>query len=458
MKLKVGLSILVMSLLLPITSIYAVLNLELTKGIDSAIPIAIIPFQFQGHTKISTDITKVITNDLQNSGQFKALDLTTVRQLPHTLQTVDFNYWRKLDIDDLVIGNIQALGNNNYQINFTLLDIYKGDEHERLAKAQGELVNTAINPVLLNKEYIVKDRDLRRLAHQIADQIYQKLLGQRGIFATKIAYILVKRPKNQLTQYSLVVADVDGFNPQAIVTSDQPLMSPAWSPDGKQLAYVSFENRRASIYISDIATGNRKLITQFSGINGAPDWSSDGKKLALVLSKDGNPNIYSIDLDSGHLDQLTHDWSIDTEPAWSPDGKAVAFTSDRGGSPQIYQVALDSLKTQRLTFNGSYNAKASFSPDGKDLIFLHRNNGQYDIAIQDLKTGTIDVLSNFGDDQSPSIAPNGKMIIYASRNGDQRILALVSTDGSVKLRLPETEGDAREPAWSPFMDEDSDAN
>jgi len=450
-KLKVMATIFLACLFLPFISTYAVLNLELTKGIDSAIPIAIVPFQYQGSAKLSTDITQVITHDLQDSGQFKTLSSDNFNHHPTTLASVDFNYWQKLNVDNLVIGNIQALGNDDYQVNFTLLDIYKGNKRALLSQTKGAVINNDINPVLLTQEYIVKAKNLRRLAHKISDKIYEKLLGQRGIFSTKIAYVLVQRSQGKPTKYSLIIADADGHNPHAIVTSIQPVMSPAWSPDGKKIAYVSFENRRASIYVSDIATGKRQLITQFPGINGAPAWSPDGKQLAVVLSMAGNPNIYTVNLSSGRMKQLTHDWSIDTEPEWSPDGKSIVFTSDRGGSPQIYRIDLATDKIQRLTFNGRYNAQASFSPDGKNLVFLHRSNKKYDIAIQNLETGVMTVLSSFEDDQSPSVAPNGKMIIYASRAGDKRILALVSSDGRVKLRLPETHGEVREPAWSPFL-------
>jgi TolB protein len=443
----------ILFLLLAQTSAYAVLNLELTKGVDSSVPIAVVPFETQGNESPTVDISNIIASDLQNSGQFKLFDTEQMKQLPSRLSEVDFDYWRGLKINDLVIGDIQAEGGGVFRINFSLLDVYKNQINNNrstsVKNTMGIILNSNINPVLVDKTYITKDKGLRKLGHNIADVIYQKLTGEKGIFSTKIAYVLVKRKQDYSAQYSLVVADADGYNQHAILVSPQPIMSPAWSPDGKQIAYVSFENRRASLFISTVATGKRRLVTRFPGINGAPAWSPDGKKLAIVLSRDDNTKIVTINLATGKLQQLTNGWSIDTEPKFSPDGKSIIFTSDRGGSPQIYRMNLANRQVKRITFSGNYNARASFTPDGENIIMLHRDNGLFDVAIQNLKTGVVTVLTGAGNDQSPSVAPNGKMIIYASHNEGRGVLGLVSTDGRVKLRLPESEGEVREPVWGP---------
>ncbi|MBU1628499.1 MAG: Tol-Pal system beta propeller repeat protein TolB, partial [Gammaproteobacteria bacterium] len=357
--------------------VQAVLNLELTQGVDNAVPIAVIPFVVTGE-KPSADVSNIITQDLQNSGQFKLMDTSAVKLLPSQPKGVDFQYWRSVDVNDVVIGSVKPLGNQRFSVTYFLLDPYKTG-----------------NEIISTQSVTVKEAQLRVLAHHIADAIYQQITGVPGIFATKIAYVLVQRQGIWPIRdtYRLVVADADGYNPQAILISRDPIMSPSWSPDGKRLAYVSFEKRRASVYISNVATGVRTLVTQFPEINGAPAWSKDGKRLAIVLSKDGNPRIYSIDLATKKIVPITRSWSIDTEPAWSPDGKTMLFTSDRGGSPQIYLKDLNSGKVQRITFDGSYNAKASWAPDGKSIVFLHRNQQRaYDIAMQDLQTGNVTVL------------------------------------------------------------------
>ncbi|MBN1683997.1 MAG: Tol-Pal system beta propeller repeat protein TolB [Gammaproteobacteria bacterium] len=426
---------------------FAVLNLELTKGVDRAIPIALVPFQNSKTAPL--DVSEVITHDLKNSGQFKLLDLDAISQFPHDLKSVDFDYWRGLSIDNLVIGTLQPNINDSYEVNFSLLDIYRNNIHEQIKSRVSAMMKTGFDPVLLSQSFEkIKSADLRPLAHHIADLIYQKLTGIKGIFSTRIAYVLVKHNQfGQPIKFYLEVADADGYNPQPILISPEPILSPAWSPDGQRLAYVSLEKNRAAIYISDVATGQRKLLTDFPGINGAPAWSPDGKKVALVLSKDESPKIYIMDLKTRKLRQITHGWSIDTEPAFSPNGQSLIFTSDRGGGPQIYQVNLSDGFIKRLTFEGDYNARASFTPDGESIVMLHREAGNFNIAIQDLGSGNMTVLSHASDDQSPSVAPNGKMVIYASQSGDQGILEIVSTDGQVRLNLPATDGEVREPVW-----------
>lgn len=415
---------------------YAALQLELTQGVDKAIPIAIVPFAAPtGDT--SQAIVSVIQADLKYSGRFKLLAAEQAEQQPHNLSEVNYGYWRKQGADNLVIGSITPVSGGRYKVSFALLDVVS-------AGTDGQ-------HILLQQDFTTNQEGLRRLTHHISDLIYEKLTGMRGVFSTKIAYVLVKRWAHKAPEYRLEVADMDGYNPRSVLISKSPIMSPSWSPDGKQLVYVSFENRRSAIYISDIASGTRHQVTSFPGINGAPSFSPNSKQLALVLSKEDKPKIYLKDLVSGTVNQLTDGWSIDTEPHWSPNGEAVIFTSDRGGAPQIYRVDLATHSVTRLTYNGSYNARASYTPDGSGLVMIHREDGQYYIAKQDLASGRIVLLSTTGYDQSPSIAPNGSMVIYASQVGGRPVLGISSTDGRVKIRLPARDGDVQEPVWSPFL-------
>lgn len=431
-------------LILP-CSAYAVLDLELTQGIDKAIPIAVVPFSVKGMEdtkKIPTDVSSVIANDLHHSGEFKVADVDRLPQRPHTLKEVDFSLWQDVNVDHLVIGTIEKHG-TNYRVTYYLLSVYKSTTDETMQ---------ANDSVMLSHTYTVTGKSLRRLAHEIADRIYEKLIGDRSVFSTKIAYIVEKRKAFKSSRYYLMIADADGYAPLPILISRQPIMSPSWAPDGKKISYVSFEKRRASIYLSDIATGHRRLITRFSGINGAPSFSHDGKKLALVLSKTGSPKVYILDIATKKLTQITHGFSIDTEPSWAPDDKSLIFTSDRGGRPQIYQVDLATRKIQRLTYDGRYNARASFTEDGEHIVLLHRGEeGPYSVAVQDLSTGVLTVLAEDSNNQSPSVSPNGKMVIFTADAEEKGVLGIVSLDGRVKLRFPESEGSVREPVWGPFF-------
>lgn len=423
-----------------ITTANAALDLELTQGMQGAIPIAIVPFSGQ-ETSLNApnNIANVMAADLNNSGRFKVADFNSLQQTPHDNQTVDYSYWQKRNLGNLVVGSVQPIGGGKYQVSFQLMNTYAG-------KRQND--NTAPAPVLSDK-FTINQGSLRDLAHHISDLVYQQLTGDRGIFSTKIAYVLVKQTNDQ-KRYYLEVADQDGYNPRALLSSNRPIMSPAWSPNGKYIAYVSYEGDNSSIYVQDVSSGARRRVSGFPGMNNAPAWSPDSSKLALVLTKTGYPKIYIMNLSSGALTQITDGYSLDTEPNWAPNSQSLIFTSDRGGSPQIYQINLASRQIQRLTFNGTYNARSSFTPTGTGIVVLTQNGSGYDIAFQDLQNGRINLLTNAGDIQSPTVAPNGKMVAYAESNGG--VLGMVSTDGKVKLRLPAGDGNVQEPAWSPFFD------
>jgi TolB protein len=407
----------------------AVLTIEITKGIEGAIPIAVVPFGWAGQGQLPEDIAQVVREDLERSARFKPLSPDDMLTRPTTPQEILWQSWKVLGQDYLVIGRVEPLGGDSFDIQFYLFDVYTG---QQLAS------------------YSMRERapNLRRAAHRISDIIYEKITGERGIFASRIAYVTVVNQSGRRV-YKLQVADADGYNPHTVVVSPEPLMSPAWSPDGKKLAYVSFETRRPAIYLQTLSTGERERLVQFPGINGAPAWSPDGSKLAMTLSKDGNPEIYVLDLVSRQLKRLTESVAIDTEPAWSPDGNTIAFTSDRGGSPQVYLMPATGGAPRRVTFQGNYNARPVFSKDGSRLAFVHGNGG-YKIAVLDLKSKAVNVLTAGPLDESPSFSPNDRMLLYATRGEGRRQLAVVSIDGKVQQRLGTQEGDVLEPAWSPF--------
>lgn len=435
---------LVSIILLWFSSANAALDLVLTQGINAALPIAIVPFvnEQEAIAPGNQTITTILKNDLQNSGQFWVKTAVGLSHSPSNVNQIDFKYWRKQGVNDVVVGSVNALGDGRYQIVFQLVNLFN-----QSAKASQSDRN---NAVLLSRSITARAAALRQLAHYISDLIYQQLTGVPGIFNTKIAYVLVQRSVDQAPKYTLEVADEDGFKPQALLTSSQPIMSPNWSPDGNKIAYVSFESDQPAIYIQDVATGQRQIISEFPGINGAPAFSPDGKYLALVLTRTGNPKIYVLALASGKLTQITNGYSIDTEPAWAPDGKSLLFTSNRGGTPQIYLYNFETNQVQRISFDGNYNARASFLPNKRDIVMMHRETGMFGIARQDLESGRLQVLVQTGNDESPSLSPNGKMVLYATQYGGRAVLAMVSTDGRVKLRLPEREGSVQEPAWSPY--------
>lgn len=402
----------------------AALDLELTQGINSALPVGINTF---GEHSAGQELTQVINNDLQLSGQFNLI------RAPYGVTgQPGVTAWKQAGADSVVLGRVTPSGSNRYDVHFELLD----------AVAQGR--------VLLSMDFQTSATDVRALAHHISDLIYEKLTGERGVFSTRIAYILVQRSGGR-ARYSLEVADADGFNPQSLLVSSEPVMSPAWSPDGRQIAYVSFEKRKAQIFTVAVETGKRRLLTDFSGINGAPAWSADGRHLAVVLSKGGNPKIYSVDLTSGTMKQLTFGDAIDTEPRFTPDGRSLIFTSGRGGSPQVYQMSLADGTVNRLTFEGNYNARASYTADQKHLVMLHREDHNFNIAVQDTDNARVRLLTFSSLDESPSVSPDGRLVVYATRFNNQGVLGLVSLDGRVRTRLPVRQGDVQEPAWSPYL-------
>ncbi len=424
--------LLLVTLILPYSA-SAILKMELTQGVVGAIPIAVVPFAAGSDTP-PQDIAGIIGNDLQTSGRFKVYGNNALNQYPSDAQQVSTSYFHRLGADQVVVGKVNSLGADQYQVSFQLVDAYQASK--------------AAN-VVVSKTYTVTASNLRAVAHHISDIIFKQLTGIPGVFSTKLAYVVVQHDQ-RAARYSLEVSDQDGYNPRPLLNSPEPIMSPSWSPNGRQIAYVSFENHRAGIYLQDVASGARRVLSHFSGINGAPAWSPDGRKLALVLSKSGAPNIYVMDINSQALSQLTHDFYINTEPAWSPDGRSLLFTSNRGGGTQIYQIDLANGAATRLSFDGDYNARASFSRDGKSVAMIHKVAGIYSIALLDLDTGRMRVLSgSVVDSASPSMAPNGSMVLYETLYGGRNVLGMVSTDGRIQLRLPARNGEAQDPAWSP---------
>ncbi len=410
----------------------AVLDIKITQGIEQALPIAIVPFSWsQAGSVAPVDLTKVITDDLKRSGRFDVMDDLDLPQRPTEFDAINFNDWRKLGMENILIGNLTQTENGDYDVSFRLIDVYRGKQ-------------------IAGFRIPAKPNLLRRVAHQISDIVFEKLTGTAGAFDTRVAYITVKKVKNKKI-HTLQIADADGYNAQILLESPEPLLSPAWSPNGKKIAYVSFEGRNSAIYVQDILTGKRERVAAFEGINSAPDWSPEGSRLAMTLSKDGNTEIYIMSLHSKSLTRMTNHSGIDTEPTWSPDGRKLAFTSDRSGGPQIYEMDIRGGRPKRVSFEGNYNVRPAYSPDGKFITLVHAVNGSYHIGLLDLSNGYINTLTNAKLDESPSFAPNGGMIIYATTGVRGAQLAAVSTDGRIHQRLGLQQGDVREPAWGPFL-------
>jgi len=409
----------------------AELRVEITQGVEKAVPIAVVPFGWQGQGELPFDVAGLVAADLARSGRFAPLEPQKMLARPTNAKDLDFGDWRMLGVEVVIVGQLIETGSDSYTIQFQIFDVFRGEQ-------------------LLGYRQPARGSQLRGSSHRVADMIYEELTGIPGIFSTRIAYVTATG-KIGAQNFRLVVADADGENARILVESSEPIMSPAWSPDGRKLAYVSFEQHRAEVYVQTLRSGARRRVSSRSGVNGAPAWSPDGRYLALTLSKtDGNLDVYTLELASQVLRRLTERPSIDTEPCWSLDGRSVFFTSDRAGGPQIYQVSAAGGRAKRVSFEGKYNARARLAPDGRQIAVVHNDRGNYRIAVVDVERGFTQVLTGGQLDESPSYAPNGETLIYAARKGPRGVLATVSADGRIHQTISALEGDVREPAWSPF--------
>jgi TolB protein len=405
----------------------AALEIEITGGGAQQIPVAILPFAESSGLSTKEMIHQIVIADLKSSGLFRTLDTRGMANLPTTPSQIKFPEWAALQAQAMTVGSVESVSGGRLNVSFHLMDVLKQTQ-------------------LVGMDYQITPSQIRATAHKISDAIYEKLTGQPGAFGSRIAYI------NKVgKRYTLQVADADGYNAQNVVSSNEPIISPSWSPDGTRMAYVSFEKKKPIVYVQSLRTGARQVLANYKGNNSAPTWAPDGSKLAIVLTYGANSQIYTIDSDGANLKKITSSRSIDTEPAFSPDGKWIYFTSDRGGNPQVYKVSAAGGTPSRVTFEGAYNVSPHFSPDGKYLTYIRNDGGKFRVTVQDLTSGQVQLLSEGAQDESPSFSPNGRVILYATKVRGKGTLASVSIDGRVRQKLSESGGDVREPSWAPLI-------
>jgi TolB protein len=405
----------------------AQLSIEITGAGAHRIPIAIVSFAGEGTG--GTNVTSIVRADLERSGVFRGLEVPPLAPHPNENSPINYGEWRSRLADALVVGSVAQNADGRFEVRFRVYDVVK----------QAPLGAIA---------YLFTKDNTRAAAHRVADFIYEKLTGEKGVFSTQIAYVV-----RRATTYELQIADADGERAQYLLRSNEPIISPVWSPDGRRIAYVSFESKKPIVYVHHLSENKRQVVASFKGSNSAPAWSPDGRTIAVVLSVEGGSQIYLINADgSGPRRRISHSNSIDTEPRYSTDGKWLYFTSDRGGSPQIYRMSATGGEPQRVTFEGSYNVTPRPSPDGRVLAYVTRNGGKFQVALLDLSNRQVQVITDSDRDESPSFAPNGRMILLATVTGGRGVLAAVSADGRIKQRLPYAGGDVREPAWGPFIE------
>jgi TolB protein len=408
-------------------------NILVTSGSDRATPIAVVPFGLQGGSVLPEDIADIIGNDLRNSGYYSPIPRQNMISQPSQASEVIFRDWKALGAQYVMVGSIVPAGGR--------------------LQVQYALFNVATEQQVLTGSVAGSTDQLRDMAHYIADQSFEKLTGIKGAFSTRMLYVTAERFSTNNTRYTLQRSDYDGARAVTLLQSREPILSPRFAPDGKRIAYVSFEQKRPRIFIQNIDTGRREQVTNFEGLNGAPAWSPDGSRLAFVLSKDGNPDLYVMNVASRQISRVTAGPGINTEPFWGKDGNTLYFTSDRGGKPQIYKQSVGGGGAERVTFVGNYNANPKLSADEKTLVMIHRQQGftNFKVAAQDLQRGSVKILSETSLDESPTVAPNGTMLIYATRQQGRGVLMLVSLNGRVRLPLPTAQGEVREPSWSPYL-------
>ena len=419
-------------LLIFLPSLFSQLRIEIRGGLENPISIAVVPLRWNLDSRQELFIHQIIRADLESFGEFDVIPPENMLSLPTKKEEVFYKDWRLLGTDYLVIGDInKSVTESDIEVSFLIFDVIR----ERIVHK-----GTVLGPI----------DSIRRVGHKVSDVIYEKVQGMPGIFSTQIAYI--DKPSKLDQNYNLMISDIDGYESISLFSSPQPLMSPSWSPDKKNIAYVSFEEGTSRIFIQKLSNADRIGLKLEEGINSSPNWSPNGDKLSAVLSKTGNPDIFIYDLETSSWSQLTKHFGIDTEPDWSPSTKKILFTSNRSGSPQIYEVDTRTKRVKRITYEGTYNARGRYLPDGKSIVFVHRSNGIFHIATQNLRSGKIRVLTDTSLDESPTVSPNGNVIIYATKSGDKDILAGITLDGKTKFIMPSLKGEAREPSWSPLID------